>query len=96
MCCMRREHTGVLGRMSDVLGSSMSVGQIAIDKPLSNLVGDPSLGRKVDILSSPIDLGVEQFFRVSGNIPGVSHSVPYHIVLFFLCYFDHEYINISS
>ena len=35
-----RDGTGVLGRMGDVLGNSMSASQISIDKPLSNLVGE--------------------------------------------------------
>lgn len=35
-----RDNTGVLGRMGDVLGNSMSASQISIDKPLSNLVGE--------------------------------------------------------
>ena len=60
-----RENTGVLGRMNDVLGNSMATGQIAITRMLANLVGDPSLGRKVDVLSSRGD-GINAFD------PGVS------------------------
>lgn len=70
-----RDNTGVLGRMADVLGSNnMSVGQIAIDRSLSNVVGDPTLGRKVDILSRDGN-GADSFYRVHRHMPGVSPSV---------------------
>lgn len=66
-----RDSTGVLGRMADVLGNSLATSQIAIGKTLSNLVGDPSLGRKVDVIS-PSGNGVNSLYRV--NVPGVSPS----------------------
>jgi len=66
-----RDNSGVLGRMTDVLGNSMATAQIAIDKSLSNLVGDPTLGRKVDIISRNGN-GVDQLYRV--NLPGPTES----------------------
>jgi len=66
-----RDNSGVLGRMADVLGNSMATAQIAIDKSLSNLVGDPTLGRKVDIISRNGN-GVNQLYRV--NLPGPTES----------------------
>ena len=83
-----RDNTGVLGRMADVLGNSMATAQISINQRLSNLVGDPTLGRKVDIVQDRGN-GVEQFYRVDVN-NGVSHcyfslrsSILFHVSWYF-------------
>lgn len=66
-----RYNSGILGRMNDVLGNSMATGQIAMKTLQANLVGDPSLGRKVDILGV-YGNGVNPFYRVNNGIAGVS------------------------
>ena len=86
-----RDRSGILGRMTDVLSNSMATSQIAIGKSLSNLVGDPSLGRKVDILSSSDD-GAEEFFRV--NVAGVSHWLWFLSFSFYLQPASHQMIFI--
>jgi hypothetical protein len=73
-----RDNSGVLGRMNDVIGNSMATGQISIDRHLGNLLGDPTLGRKVDILSQHGN-GVNQFYRVNMSGPNTSkrdHLLP--------------------
>jgi hypothetical protein len=61
------DNTGILGRMNDILGNSMAIGQIAIDKTSVNLMGDPSLPRQVDVVRRS---GVDEFYRQ--NVPGSS------------------------
>lgn len=63
--------SGVLGRMADAIGErltgSLSVGQTSISNILANVVGDPSLNRKVDVISRNGN-GVDQFYRAP--VPG--------------------------
>jgi hypothetical protein len=42
-----RSGTGVLGRMSDVIGNSMAAGQTSINSLQRILSGNPRLGKKV-------------------------------------------------
>ena len=69
-----RDNTGILGRMTDVLGNSMATGQISIDRRLSIVVGDPTIGRKVDIISKGGN-GVDTFYRVNMAGTRVSHII---------------------
>ena len=59
-----RPGSGVLGRMADILGNNRAMGQISMQKILANIIGNPSLGRKVDVVSSTNPLGVDKFYRV--------------------------------
>lgn len=45
-----RDDTGILGRITDILGNSMSTSKISLDGNSDILVGDPSLGLKVDVM----------------------------------------------
>ena len=45
-----RDDTGILGRILDILGNSMSTSKISLDGNSDILVGDPSLGLKVDVM----------------------------------------------
>ena len=63
--------TGIMGRIADVMGKDLAVGQVTLDKTLQILFGDPAVGRKVDVVSSKKE-GVDQFYRVSTELPGVS------------------------
>jgi len=56
--------SGILGRMADTLGNNRAMGQISMQKILANIIGKPSLGRKIDVISSRNELGVDQFYRV--------------------------------
>jgi hypothetical protein len=51
--------TGILGRMADVLGKSMSTSRIAIDGSSNNLFGDPAIGLEVDVIAAR---GPDQFY----------------------------------
>lgn len=51
--------TGILGRMTDVLGKSMSTSRIAIDGSSNNLFGDPAIGLEVDVIAAR---GPDQFY----------------------------------
>jgi hypothetical protein len=46
----QRDDSGVLGRMTDMLGKRMSTSRIAIDGSSTNLVGDPNIGLKTDVI----------------------------------------------
>eukprot|EP00804_Cyclotella_cryptica_P019763 CCRYP_009664-RA/>CCRYP_009664-RA protein AED:0.11 eAED:0.11 QI:135/1/0.94/1/1/1/17/0/2177 len=48
----QRDDTGILGRMTDILGNSMSTSRISIDRSSNILVGDPTIGLKVDVMGS--------------------------------------------
>ena len=63
--------TGIMGRIADIMGEDLAVGQITVDRTLEILYGDPAVGRKVDVVSSKKE-GVDQFYRVSTELPGVS------------------------
>ena len=54
-----REDTGILGRMTDVLGNSMSTSKVSIDRNSGILVGDPTLGLKVDVIGGR---GPDEFY----------------------------------
>ena len=64
-----RDETGILGRMNDILGNTLATGQIAIDRGSSNLIGDPSLLRKVDIVGRE---GTDEFYK--SDIAGTSRG----------------------
>jgi hypothetical protein len=66
----QRADTGVLGRMTDILGNSMSTSRISIDGSSNILVGDPSIGLKVDVMGSR---GPDQFY--SRDIYGIKQIV---------------------
>lgn len=51
--------TGILGRMTDVLGNSMSTSKVSIDRNSGILVGDPTLGLKVDVIGGR---GPDEFY----------------------------------
>ena len=55
-----RESTGILGRMADSLNNRLSTRRIAIDGSSNNLVGDASIGLKVDVIASR---GPDQFYQ---------------------------------
>ena len=57
-----RGSTGILGRMHDVLGTDLATGEIAIDRALTILIGDPSFGRNVDIVPNR---GTDEFYQVT-------------------------------
>ena len=54
-----RDGTGVLGRLTDIFDSVMSTSRIAIDGGSSNLIGDPTIGLKVDVIAAR---GPDQFY----------------------------------
>ena len=54
-----RGDTGVLGRMTDILDNRLSTRRIAIDGSSNNLVGDASIGLKVDVIAAR---GPDQFY----------------------------------
>ena len=78
--------SGVLGRVADVLGETMATGQTNIDKILSILYGDQSLGRrrKVDVISSGGN-GVDELYSVN-KLGAVSYGLFCHTFLA-ECYF---------
>lgn len=71
--------TGIMGRIADIMGEDLVVGQITLDRTLEILYGDPAVGRKVDVVSSKTK-GVDQFYRVSTKVPGV--SCPLSLILY--------------
>lgn len=63
----KREGTGVLGRMTDVLGNMTSSSRSAIDSSSKNLYGDPLVFEgKIDVISSrgPQDFFVNDKFGI--------------------------------
>ena len=54
-----RDDTGILGRMTDILGNSMSTSKVSIDRNSDILVGDPTLGLKVDVVGGR---GPDEFY----------------------------------
>jgi hypothetical protein len=56
----QRDDTGILGRMIDLLGNSMSTSKISIDSSSNNLVGDPFFGRATDVIGSR---GPDKFYQ---------------------------------
>ena len=65
-----REDTGVLGRMTDILGKNMSISRISIDGSSTILVGDPSSSLKVDVMGSR---GPDRFY--SRDVYGIKEIV---------------------
>eukprot|EP00804_Cyclotella_cryptica_P019739 CCRYP_009662-RC/>CCRYP_009662-RC protein AED:0.09 eAED:0.09 QI:0/0.95/0.95/1/0.95/0.95/22/166/2740 len=66
----QRDNTGILGRMTDILGNSMSTSRISIDRSSNILVGDPTIGLKVDVMGSR---GPDRFY--GRDIYGVKQLV---------------------
>lgn len=66
----QRDDTGILGRMTDILGNSMSTSRISIDRSSNILIGDPTLGLKVDVIGSR---GPDRFY--SRDIYGIKQIV---------------------
>eukprot|EP00804_Cyclotella_cryptica_P004534 CCRYP_006892-RA/>CCRYP_006892-RA protein AED:0.17 eAED:0.17 QI:494/0.84/0.6/1/0.94/0.9/20/0/2106 len=66
----QRDDTGVLGRMTDILGNNMSTSRISIDRSSNNLVGDPTIGLKVDVMGSR---GPDRFY--SRDIYGIKQII---------------------
>jgi hypothetical protein len=54
-----RGRTGILGRRTDALGTRMSTSRVAIDGSSNNLISDPSIGLKVDVIAAR---GPDQFY----------------------------------
>eukprot|EP00956_Cyclotella_meneghiniana_P035458 scaffold115176_cov24-Cyclotella_meneghiniana.AAC.2 len=54
-----RDDTGILGRMTDILGNSMSTSKVSIDRNSDILAGDPTLGLKVDVVGGR---GPDEFY----------------------------------
>ena len=55
----QQDGTGILGRLTDILGNRMATSRIAIDGGSSNLIGDPTIGLKVDVIAAR---GPDQFY----------------------------------
>lgn len=65
-----RDETGILGRMADILGNSMSTSKISLDGSSGILIGDPSLGLKVDVMGGR---GPDEFY--SKDIYDIKQSI---------------------
>ena len=65
-----RDDTGIVGRMTDILGNSMSTSKISIDGNSDILVGDPTLGLQVDVIGAR---GPDEFYKK--NIYGIKQSI---------------------
>ena len=55
----QRDNTGVMGRMTDILGRNTSSSRSAIDSTSKNLYGDPLVGSEVEVIPSG---GPQKFF----------------------------------
>ena len=65
-----RDDTGIIGRMTDILGNSMSTSKISIDGNSDILVGDPTLGLQVDVVGAR---GPDEFYKK--DIYGIKQSI---------------------
>jgi uncharacterized protein (DUF1501 family) len=65
-----RDDTGILGRMTDILGNSMSTSKVSLDGNSNILLGDPTLGLKVDVMGGR---GPDQFYQK--DVYGIKQSI---------------------
>lgn len=65
-----RDDTGILGRMTDILGNSMSTSKVSLDGNSDILLGDPTLGLNVDVMGGR---GPDQFYQK--DVYGIKQSI---------------------